>query len=31
MGVMITTAVILACLVGLSVMGYVEHFMRPEH
>lgn len=31
MGVMITAAVILTGLFGLSVMGYVEHFMRPEH
>ncbi len=31
MGVMVTTAVVLAVLTALSVMGYVEHFMRPEH
>jgi quinol-cytochrome oxidoreductase complex cytochrome b subunit len=31
MAVMVAAAVILAALFGLSVMGYVEHFMRPEH
>jgi len=31
MGVMVATAVVLAGLTALSVMGYVEHFMRPEH
>jgi ubiquinol-cytochrome c reductase cytochrome b subunit len=31
MGVMVATAVVLAVLTALSVMGYVEHFMRPEH
>ena len=31
MGVMVATAVVLAALTALSVMGYVEHFMRPEH
>jgi ubiquinol-cytochrome c reductase cytochrome b subunit len=31
MGVMVAAAVILAALFGLSVMGYVEHFMQPEH
>jgi ubiquinol-cytochrome c reductase cytochrome b subunit len=30
-GVMVAAAVVLAALFGLSVMGYVEHFMRPEH
>jgi ubiquinol-cytochrome c reductase cytochrome b subunit len=31
LGVMITAAAILTALVGLSVMGYIEHFVRPEH
>jgi ubiquinol-cytochrome c reductase cytochrome b subunit len=31
MGVMVATAVVLAALTALSVMGYVEHFMRPGH
>ncbi|RPJ69633.1 MAG: cytochrome bc complex cytochrome b subunit [Desulfobacteraceae bacterium] len=31
LGVMLTAAVILAALIALSVMGYVEHFVRPVH
>jgi ubiquinol-cytochrome c reductase cytochrome b subunit len=31
MGVMVAAAVVLAALTALSVMGYVEHFMQPEH
>jgi ubiquinol-cytochrome c reductase cytochrome b subunit len=31
MAVMVAAAVVLAALTALSVMGYVEHFMRPEH
>jgi ubiquinol-cytochrome c reductase cytochrome b subunit len=31
MGVMVATAVVLAALTALSVIGYVEHFVRPEH
>jgi ubiquinol-cytochrome c reductase cytochrome b subunit len=31
MGVMLAAAVVLAALTGLSVMGYVEHFVRPGH
>ncbi|HSO62325.1 MAG TPA: cytochrome b N-terminal domain-containing protein [Desulfobacterales bacterium] len=31
MRVMVATAVVLAIITALSVMGYVEHFMRPEH
>jgi ubiquinol-cytochrome c reductase cytochrome b subunit len=31
MGVMVATAIVLAALTALSVMGYVEHFMRSEH
>jgi ubiquinol-cytochrome c reductase cytochrome b subunit len=31
LGVMMTAAIILAALIGLSIMGYIEHFGRPEH
>ena len=31
MGVMVAAAVVLAALTALSVIGYVEHFVRPEH
>jgi ubiquinol-cytochrome c reductase cytochrome b subunit len=31
LGVMLTAAVALAALTALSIMGYVEHFVRPEH
>ena len=31
MGVMAAAAVVLAALAALSVMGYVEHFIRPDH
>ncbi len=31
MGVMVAAAVVLAAVTVLSVMGYVEHFVRPEH
>jgi quinol-cytochrome oxidoreductase complex cytochrome b subunit len=31
LGVMLAAAVVLAALAVLSVMGYVEHFVRPEH
>jgi ubiquinol-cytochrome c reductase cytochrome b subunit len=31
LGVMLAAAVLLAALAVLSVMGYVEHFVRPEH
>jgi ubiquinol-cytochrome c reductase cytochrome b subunit len=31
MGVMVATAAVLAALTALSVMGYIEHFMLPEH
>jgi ubiquinol-cytochrome c reductase cytochrome b subunit len=30
-GVMVASAVVLAALTVLSVLGYVEHFVRPEH
>jgi ubiquinol-cytochrome c reductase cytochrome b subunit len=30
-GVMVAAAVVLAALTALSIMGYVEHFVRPEH
>ena len=30
-GVMLATAAVLAALTALSIMGYVEHFVRPEH
>jgi ubiquinol-cytochrome c reductase cytochrome b subunit len=31
MGVMVAAAVVLAALSALSAMGYIEHFVRPEH
>lgn len=31
LGVMLAAAVVLAALTALSVMGYVEHFVRPGH
>jgi ubiquinol-cytochrome c reductase cytochrome b subunit len=30
-GVIVAAAVVLAALTALSVMGYIEHFVRPEH
>jgi hypothetical protein len=31
MGVMVAAAIVLAAVTVLSVMGYVEHFVTPEH
>jgi hypothetical protein len=31
MGVMLAAAAVIAALTALSVMGYVEHFVRPGH